>query len=496
MNNSRIQNIIDFFQDEISLIWIIFGTVGNLISLIVLCMPKMRRHSTFTYLIFLSMCDTFVLYFGLLRDYLVSKYKYEIRGDLVCKLHVFLFYFVLHMASWLLVAVNIDRLIAVTFLSLSKKWCTPQVAMLVSLFLAISLAVINIHLIFFIDSDLEKSFINEITNSNNNINYNNKSLIFNNDSLKLLFDDGIKSMPVNPYVYQRCLIKSNYPYYNYFFKHIFTWIDTSLQVILPFIIMLICNMNVIHQVLFTRRNSKGKNLKRLKKMKGMCYMIVSLSILFFILEAPVLIFICIMQEDWMEDPFTQLFWTIINLMMYTNHVINFFSYCMTGTKFRRELIRLFIPNVIATHFNFNRYLSTKQINHTNMNHLNNNNNNKRIIIEKKDQNRILKNKKKNLKVNFEDLSKHQATIVNVNNTNLDELSFILTKIRDVESNKSFDNVSDLQIKKKRSSLSEKISLKLRNLSKRKSKTSLTVSNRSIKSYDDIDIENDEDEDVC
>ena len=91
MNNSRIENIINFFQVEISLIWIIFGTFGNLISLVVLSMPKMRRHSTFTYLIFLSVCDTLVLYFGLLRDYLVSKYKYEIRGDLVCKLHVFLF---------------------------------------------------------------------------------------------------------------------------------------------------------------------------------------------------------------------------------------------------------------------------------------------------------------------------------------------------------------------------------------------------------------------
>lgn len=72
-------------------------------------------------------------------------------------------------------------------------------------------------------------------------------------------------------------------------------------------------------------------------------MIVSVSIIFFILEAPVLIFICLMQgkfisESWPHVPFV---WTFVNLMMYTNHVINFFSYCMTGTKFRRELLRLF-----------------------------------------------------------------------------------------------------------------------------------------------------------
>ena len=67
-------------------------------------------------------------------------------------------------------------------------------------------------------------------------------------------------------------------------------------------------------------------MKRLKKIKGMCYMIVALSILFFILEAPVLIFICLMQESWMEDPFTQLIWTIINLMMYESPLRKIISF--------------------------------------------------------------------------------------------------------------------------------------------------------------------------
>lgn len=77
--------------------------------------------------------------------------------------------------------------------------------------------------------------------------------------------------------------------------------------------------------------------------KGMCVMIVSVSIIFFILEAPVLIFICLMQGNYIaqSSQHIRFLWTLMNLMMYTNHVINFFSYCMTGTKFRRELLRLF-----------------------------------------------------------------------------------------------------------------------------------------------------------
>jgi hypothetical protein len=114
--------------------------------------------------------------------------------------------------------------------------------------------------------------------------------------------------------------------------------------------MLFCNVNIIFKVLFAKKRTNGKNLKRLRKIKGMCIMIVSVSILFFVLEFPILIFICLMQGEWLspELPFFDLFWTIMNLMMYTNHVINFLSYCMTGTKFRRELFRLLSLNTLLS----------------------------------------------------------------------------------------------------------------------------------------------------
>lgn len=74
---------------------------------------------------------------------------------------------------------------------------------------------------------------------------------------------------VNPYVYRKCLIKAYYPRYSFFFQNIFTWIDASAQVILPFIIMLVCNVNIIHKVLLTKNKTNGKNIKRLRKIKGL-----------------------------------------------------------------------------------------------------------------------------------------------------------------------------------------------------------------------------------
>lgn len=97
-----------------------------------------------------------------------------------------------------------------------------------------------------------------------------------------------------------------------------------------------------YKVLINKSKSNGKNEKRLRKIKGMCVMIVSVSIIFFVLEMPVLIFLCLMQGKFEPNVTIDLLWTIVNLMMYTNHVINFFSYCMTGTQFRRELLNLIL----------------------------------------------------------------------------------------------------------------------------------------------------------
>lgn len=85
---------------------------------------------------------------------------------------------------------------------------------------------------------------------------------------------------VNPYVYRKCLIRADFPHYSFFFQNIFTWIDASAQVILPFIIMLVCNVNIIHKVLLTKNRTNGRNVKRLRKIKGL----VKISIEFIICQ--------------------------------------------------------------------------------------------------------------------------------------------------------------------------------------------------------------------
>ena len=129
-------------------------------------------------------------------------------------------------------------------MTFSKKFCTPQVAVWVSLALAVLLALLNSHLVYFIDSDEGSSVASAVpfTMQTNNttathICDTNKTnyLLFSETVSAFSVDDSLSgAIPVNPYVYQKCLIRQNNPSYVYFFKHIFPWIDTSLQVIFSF----------------------------------------------------------------------------------------------------------------------------------------------------------------------------------------------------------------------------------------------------------------------
>ncbi|CAF0736918.1 unnamed protein product [Didymodactylos carnosus] len=325
------QKLADSVNKHISPAWIFIGTISNILSIAVLLRRRMRIHSTFCYLAALSFADLIVLYTGMLRDFLFHRYNLTISTKILCKLHVFAFYYSLHLSSWLLVAVNIDRYIAVTFLNFSRTWCTSKNALFISCNLALILCLVDGHLLLFVDS--------------------------------FFIQNGV---PVNEFVYKKCFATNGT--YEYFFNIIFPWFDISLQVLLPFLIMLFCNITIVRRVLLTKRRTNHQTIT--SKLRSMCIMIISVSFIFFVLELPVGIFIIFYQSktgnsDSDTASLLNLFnigdlyqnatfqttvvessscvaatWAILNIMMYTNHVINFISYCMTGSRFRSELYAL------------------------------------------------------------------------------------------------------------------------------------------------------------
>lgn len=121
MGPSRAQYIIVHSLSIYALILVIVGTLGNLLTIIVLCRRNLRRYVTMRYLIAVSVCDIVSLYGWNLNNF----YKYTIsanRGNLEerslahCRIMSYLTFVGLQLSSWCLTAVSlgefVDRLTA------------------------------------------------------------------------------------------------------------------------------------------------------------------------------------------------------------------------------------------------------------------------------------------------------------------------------------------------------------------------------------------------
>ena len=374
------------------------------------------------------------LYLGLIRDYLAHGYCIYISSTWLCRLHSFLFYFALDFSSWILVAVSIDRFLAITFVFSSdtrnillKVMAKPK---LVCTFIGTSLIILNLHFLFYIDSIDSHKFQQYFTLSSSNSN----EIIGLADSC---FSIGVSNE------YSSCVINSHrHPQYSNFFQNTWPHIDLSVYAIAPFIIMSVCNVAMIKNakfltpsfinhskknklkalfccyrvklddksvlrcfcnnqeiveekryknslaneetsqseyanainnlskesrkassVLFTRLSFEGNSrVSQSRNIRMMTLTISSITCIFIILTLPVVLFIVIEKitiemngnsahgnETLIDEAYSFLapdnravVWSILNILMYVNHSINFVLYCLTGSKFRAELATLIV----------------------------------------------------------------------------------------------------------------------------------------------------------
>lgn len=86
------------------------GTVGNILSFLVLTRPKAKQFSTAVYLVALSVVDFIAFYTGLLRILVAGFFEVNVRrvSAVSCWVHIFLVYFSINCSSWLVCAVTLE----------------------------------------------------------------------------------------------------------------------------------------------------------------------------------------------------------------------------------------------------------------------------------------------------------------------------------------------------------------------------------------------------
>lgn len=133
--------------------WLLFfGTLGNVLSYII--MHKMSSHvwSTCLYMSVIPMVDLVILYVECGNNWIIRLSKSTINisqflvvsSNAVCKVYTFLFNFILHLSAWLIVAMLGECVLSVRFTRQTPRLCTREHTRAVILLITVLLICVNI----------------------------------------------------------------------------------------------------------------------------------------------------------------------------------------------------------------------------------------------------------------------------------------------------------------------------------------------------------------
>ncbi|CAH1796169.1 unnamed protein product [Owenia fusiformis] len=267
------------------------GFMFNTMAIVVLLQKNLRRKTSSLYLIALAISDTSVLMNGYLRFWIImsTDEKLNIRdiSQAGCKIMTFLLYLSNQFSAWMLVCITVERLIVVFVPHKARLICTFRSTALTILCVFVVLCIVNMH--FF-------------------------------------WSTGIL---------QQIQICRWLPGFD-FIKNVYRWVDFALGSIIPFIVMIVSNVIIIAKLTCFRRHIQSNQNTSFGRM---AVMLVTVNFTFIVLTLPILLYLVHGFDHWYVEDRSRfyLLWACLNLVFYSNNVLNFVMYCISGTDFRSTL---------------------------------------------------------------------------------------------------------------------------------------------------------------
>ena len=280
------------------------GLVGNILSFLVMIKPNNKKMSTCIYMAAISINDN-IMMLMCLHYYLLSAVQIHNWYSFECKLHAFVALFALQNCTFLVVAMTIDKYIAIKWPHRAAIYSTPRRAKMIAGSVYICAGIYNIpH--FFLSNVL----------SDQCVAYSISSIL----------------------------------------SRVYSWFSFVLNAIIPCTMLIHMNYIIVKAV----RNShafikatdepteKGRDQgmdTRKNKMKStekqLVIMLLLVTILFLILLCPTyfrFIYLVFAKRDTPFKYAQSLLFSEITAKLYnSNSGINFFLYCISGQKFRNDM---------------------------------------------------------------------------------------------------------------------------------------------------------------
>ena len=300
MNNSlqySHEKLTRWVSSTLSPIILLGCALGNLISFLVLLRPRLRRQTTSIYLAVLCVAEMGTCYTGLLRQFLLDAFQLDIRtiNSLTCRTHIYFTYVCLRLAPLVLALVTLQRYLYVSQHAVCSL--TSTYLQLISLFLFVCLA--ESHLFTFYD---------------------------------LTYSD---TRPRSAHIPFECTVdKIHYPVYYQFRTKFYPKLSLVLYTVVPLLIIVLGNVLIVRTV----RQASKRSRSATHKKRSVTRMLYAVSVLYAALTSPASIFLAVVPTSYQLAPAFRLQWTLLRLLFYLCHSVNFLLFCASGTFFRQEFV--------------------------------------------------------------------------------------------------------------------------------------------------------------
>ena len=266
------------------------GLIGNTLSFIVMTKQNNRKISTCIYMAAISINDNLLMLLCF-HDYLVSALQMHIWNLLECKLIGVVFLFALQNCTYLILAMTVDKYIAIKWPHKVATYSTPGRTKCIVIGLYVCVFIYNIPHVF-----------------------------------------------LSRIIGGQCFAYS----VDLLITKVYSWLSFVLNAVIPFTLLIHMNYVIVKTV----RNSQVSGVRtRPVSMKiaenQLTIMLLLVTTLFFILLCPTyirFIYLLLTEQDTPSQYVTSMFLYQITSKLYTtNSGINFLLYYISGQKFRKDL---------------------------------------------------------------------------------------------------------------------------------------------------------------
>ena len=275
------------------------GLIGNLLSILLFSLTELNQNSCGIFFLLLALSSLLALIGGL-HHCLTIGYHTRIPNAFYCRFRNFLLYTSMDVASWMVVALSVDRLYRIKYPFHVRVYCTRKLTIIVSAIIVGILILKNAHLFTFFIGD---------------------------------FTEGASD---------NCDPNPNYPTYMFFFETIWPWIDLTTFALCPCLIVLISNGFILYNRHQRRLKFGHRNLDR----SLMKFLLIN-SILFLVCNFPVAVILVIYpyvsKANRTNDHYDRMdfLFDFLRLLSYTTLALNFYLYYYSSSIFRHQTTQLF-----------------------------------------------------------------------------------------------------------------------------------------------------------